>query len=174
MAEQWKPVVGYEGIYEVSSEGRVRSLVTRGRWAAGRILRSTPHPNGYRMVGLWKNGQREVVLVHRVVAFAFLGAPPPEHEVNHHNGDKTDNRARNLEWVTKGENRRHAYRVLGHPPVISYGGAKLDEDKVREIRRRYAEGGVTQVGLAAEYGVSDYAIWSIVNRRTWQHVTEGA
>lgn len=123
IAVEWRPVVGEEGLYEVSSAGDVRSLDRAieivGRWGvarrrlAGRLLRSWPDCNGYRAVYL---SRRRAVNVHRLVALAFLGTPPPGcTDVNHRDGDKANNAVDNLEWCTRRENMVHA-RSLGLAP----------------------------------------------------------
>ena len=122
MAEEiWKPVVGYEGCYEVSNLGRVRSLSRtasiRCRWGGiteryvqGRVLRAhTNGKSGYYMIQLSVLGSRHPRLVHRLVAEAFIPGAEGKGFVNHVNGDKSDNRASNLEWCTRGENMLHAH-----------------------------------------------------------------
>jgi HNH endonuclease/NUMOD4 motif-containing protein len=106
----WLPVPGYEGWYEASDQGDVRSLDRAEQWGQytrrrrGRLLKANPNPAGYLQVGLCKDGGQANVAVHRVVAAAFLGPRPAEHEVRHLNGQKTDNRAENLAWGTAKEN----------------------------------------------------------------------
>ena len=98
---EWKTVRGYEGRYEVSDTGEVRSLIGNMKTLKGAI--ST---KGYRQVALRKEGKTKFKQVHRLVAEAFLGEP--NSTVNHINGDKTDNRAKNLEWASHRENIHHA------------------------------------------------------------------
>lgn len=172
MAVTWKPVPAYEGIYEASDTGKVRRVVGGRGTQAGRVLRPrVQQGTGYMAVNLTVGGQSETRLVHRIIAFAFLGAPPtPEHEVNHRNGNRRDNRLQNLEWVTRGDNHRHAYRTLGRKPVRNFGErngqAKLTKEQVVQVRLRYALGGVTQKQIAAEFGVTQAAISMILTGRT--------
>ena len=108
MIEEWRPVVGYEGLYEVSNLGRVQRLDgfdTLGHPLRGRILAPVQHRNGYLFVSLSK-GTTKIYAIHRLVAETFLGKSEGKTEVNHINEIKTDNRAENLEWVTKSENHR--------------------------------------------------------------------
>ena len=100
--EQWKAVVGYEGIYEVSNYGKVRNVKT------GRILKLGKSKNGYLRVGLHKNGKQKYFLVHRLVAIAFIPNPDNKETVNHIDEDKTNNHVCNLEWMTQKENTRHS------------------------------------------------------------------
>jgi hypothetical protein len=106
--EEWRPVVGYERDYEVSSQGRVRRLSGGQGATAGRLHKLTPNAGGYPHVTLWAGGRSKTHRVHRLVARAFLGEPPEGYAVNHRNGIKVDNRPENLEWVTWDENNRHA------------------------------------------------------------------
>ena len=96
-SEIWKPVVGYESLYEVSSLGRVRSI-PRPR-AKGGIRKLSVRSNGYLYLPLQKNQRKKQALVHRLVAEAFLGPQPSDrHRVTHINGQRQDNRLENLAW----------------------------------------------------------------------------
>lgn len=102
--EIWVDVVGYEGLYQVSNLGRVKA--TKGNIKSSRMQNS-----GYRTMDLYKNNVQKTCTVHRLVAIAFLENPHDKPNVNHKNGDKTDNRLINLEWVTVSENNNHAIRT---------------------------------------------------------------
>lgn len=103
MEEIWKPIKGYEGIYEISNYGNVKSLLRKNR------LR-TLHKNkdGYVEILLSKNGAISSVRVHRLVAEAFVPNNEGKPEVNHKDYDKTNNYSGNLEWVTRKENVNHS------------------------------------------------------------------
>lgn len=114
--EQWKPIRGYEGLYEVSDQGRVRSLdrVLRGSFGTTEVhrgkIRKLSLRSNYLFVGLHKDGVATSYDVHRLVADAFvMGKTKDRNDVNHKNLNKLDNRAVNLEWVTKSENAQHAW-----------------------------------------------------------------
>lgn len=118
--EVWKDIPGFEGAYQVSDLGRVRSLdrsySQRNRWGLatngrrkGKVLSPARGTNGYISYQLGSGVRR---LAHRLVATAFLGPPSPGEEVNHRNGIRDDNRLENLEWVTRGDNHRHSYAKL--------------------------------------------------------------
>lgn len=98
---EWRPVKGYEGLYEVNSEGDIRSLTH------DEIKIPWTHPNGYSFVWLYKDNVKYNARVHRVVAEAFIENPDNKPFIDHINRDRTDNRACNLRWVTKSENMRN-------------------------------------------------------------------
>lgn len=104
--EQWASVRGYEGLYEVSNYGKVRSIMKNGL-----MLSQARNERGYLKVFLCSGGKGENKKVHRLVAEAFLPNEKNLPEVNHINGVKSDNRVENLEWVSTRENIVHAYKT---------------------------------------------------------------
>lgn len=184
VSEEWRQIGASR--YDVSSLGRVRRRFARGydgRWA--HVL--TPHViwTGYHRVKLsgGARGDARDVYVHVLVAEAFIGPKPEGMQVNHRNGNKADNRAENLEYLTPSENTRHAH-ALGlvnvargdrhssrtRPESVLRGekhpAASLSDAQVRAIRERYAAGGVTHRALAAEYGCCGSLVSMIVNHKT--------
>lgn len=116
----WKPIEGYEGLYEVSSSGLVRSVdcfYKTGqyyveRFKAGKILAPKKDKDGYRSVTLYKDGVKHCKRVSRLVCTAFHSNPENKPVVNHKNGDTTCDFEWNVEWATQSENILHSYRVL--------------------------------------------------------------
>lgn len=102
MTELWRPVDGYDGLYEVSDAGRVRSLPRAG--TRGGVLHGDVHPGGYPSVKLSKDGHKTHLTVHTLVISAFRGSRPPGQECRHVNGNPADNRLDNLLWGTSAEN----------------------------------------------------------------------
>jgi hypothetical protein len=174
--EQWRPVVGYEGLYEVSNQGAVRALrrigVYRGRWGESkmvfpaRIMKIGTAPNGYQYVKLKKpNGPSKHYLCHRLVMAAFVG-DPPFLQVNHKDGDKKNNRVENLEYCTAMQNIRHCIDVLGKKRGEGAGTSKLKEMDIPLIRGDKR----TLREIAKDYGVTLQAIWYVKKRINWGHV----
>lgn len=172
VTEEWRPIPDWESLYSVSNLGRVR------RDAAGQGTQPVPyvltprHSHGYRSVSLHGH-RRSTVSVHRLVALAFLGLQHGQ-EVNHKNGDKTDNHAANLECVSHRENMQHAREQLGIPmpqgvPGEKHWNSRLTEAKVLEIRAA-AAAGETHKSISRRYGIAPQSVSEIVTRRKWPHV----
>lgn len=102
MEEIWKQIKNYEGLYEVSNMGRVRSLPRKT--TKGKIISPNVKKNGYLTVSLFKDGKQNYKLIHRLVAEAFIDNPENKSYIDHVNTIKNDNRAENLRWVTQKEN----------------------------------------------------------------------
>ncbi len=177
--EIWKPIAGFENLYEVSNLGRVRSLgreISQGNrwggrityWRAGVDLQLSVATNGYYQVTLCKRGEPHQKMVHSLVAEAFLGPRPEGMLVLHDDGVRTNPALSNLYYGTYQDNAddagRHGTRVLGERHL----SAKLTEDDVREIRR--LEGKLTQREFGDRYGVTEGAIAHILKGRNWKSV----
>lgn len=114
MPEEWRPVAGYEGLYEVSDLGRIRSVKNEKTKHRGLVLSQAHNRGRYRQVTLKKGGHGRTLMVHQVVAHAFLGEQKPGLEVRHLNGDKEDNGVANLAYGTKSENMKDMVRHGTH------------------------------------------------------------
>lgn len=128
--EQWRDIEGYEGLYQISNYGNVLSVVFGSKnhprlKQESRLLRLAASSSGYYHVQLYKNGVPSTRLVHKLVASAFISNPEKKPEVNHKDGDKSNNRVENLEWVTKSENLKHAALTgLRVSPMIGMTGER--------------------------------------------------
>ena len=165
MQEIWKQVVGYEGVYSVSSHGRLR------RDSVGNIIRPCIS-SGYQKVVLLKNGIRNGKRLHRLVAEAFLGLCPVGMECNHKNGVKHDNRLENLEWVTPRENMQHASRngFLTNRKRRS-GSIALKQERADWARRIYSHGLNTIRDLSEGFGVSPQTMrWALNYERQFSAI----
>lgn len=163
--EQWENIVDYEGVYEVSDQGRVRRVET------GKIRIPGKRREGYLIVNLSKNGTTATRIIHRLVAIAFVQNPDNKPEVNHKNGIKIDNRASNLEWATIAENAVHAFELgLRESMVGSENGqSKLVEEDIPEIYRLRTEG-LSHSAIAKEFNVSRSLIGWVLSGKGWKHV----
>lgn len=163
--EMWLPIVGYVGVYEVSNFGRVRRF-------GGRALRPIARRDGYAHVCLSKSGKILTVMIHRLVALAFLGPRPDGLVINHKDGNKRNNRAANLEYITYQENSRHAIDFLGIGRGDRHGQAKLNTEQVIEIRRAFANGEKALAEIARDFRISRTHAARIVNGKSWTHLPE--
>lgn len=127
--ETWKAVVDYEGLYEVSDQGRVKSVGTR---ISSRIMRlQTRKRDGYVVVSIGPAAARKNAKVHRLVAEAFLPNPEALPDVDHRNGDKADNRVENLRWATKSTNGLNRHRTFGAVPKLGVAESASETNPFR-------------------------------------------
>lgn len=170
--EEWKDVVGYEGLYQVSSLGRVKSFHSwRGK--KERIINPFPNRDGYRKVDLrTSDGKRKTKSVHTLVLEAFAGEQPPEMQCNHKDGIKSNNRLENLEYCTRCENVLHTYRNLGRVPMRGerHGLSKLTEKEVLEMRHLHSIGRYNYKELGEVFKVSQVTARRIIIRMVWKHI----
>ena len=180
MPEEWRPVVGFEGLYEVSDLGRVRSLPRVAYRANSTVLnfkgalkKSNLMSAGYHHVTITRDGVSSQRLVHVLVAEAFLPNPDGLPEVNHLNLDQLANVPSNLEWSSHQRNIAHA-RDHGrlHGFTNKRRRCKLQPDQVRTIRAR-ALSGEKHETIAADYSVSRRMISMIANGDRWNESFDG-
>jgi hypothetical protein len=169
----WKPIPETCQSYSASDTGEIRrDKPVKGHHKAGQCLAQGEDRYGYKQTSISVSGRQRTVTVHRLVALAFLGDPPPDKpQINHKNGVKTDNRPENLEWCSVGHNIRHAF-ALGLNTARSgeaSTSSKLTEDKAAEILSRKRVRGLGVV-WAREFGVTPGAISMLLKRKTWKHL----
>lgn len=168
--EQWRPVLGYEGLYEVSSMGKVRSVdrevfnKANGTYSTikGYDRKLDFVGKKYAQIGLNKNSKCKKFLIHRLVAIAFIPNPLGKSEVNHIDHDKHNNCAENLEWVSRSENAGHAKkmgRYSNMPRGESRPNAILTREAVEHIRRKE----MRNIEYCNLYGVKPSTITCIQN-----------
>lgn len=136
-----------------------------------RFIKCHPIKVGYFMVCFRINGKTKFFYAHRVIGVTLIPNPDNKPQINHINGIKTDNRLENLEWVTRSENLKAAFKT----GIKSNNGennskSKLKEVLVLEIRKKYLRYVNTAKMLSKEYGVSTHTIKQIVQRRRWAHI----
>ena len=166
MQETWKTINDYDGLYEISNTGKVKSF-----YGKFKILKNCKLINGYLRVGLCKTKKQRLFLVHRLVAKAFIPNHNNYPQVNHKNGIKNDNYIENLEWVTRSQNVLHAHaNGLISQSGEKNAGSKLKNKDILDIRRLYKTGNFSQRKIAAMFAVSGANVFNIVNSKTWINV----
>lgn len=181
--ERWLPVVGYEGYYEVSDLGRVRSLDRvvhyppsrshlngYARLWKGQVLLPSSDKRGYRSVNLCRDGEVTTCSVHRLVLEAHVGPCHPGWVACHGEAGVSDNSVSNLEWGPQEKNLGEDKRrdgTMTQPAGEAHPNAKLTWEKVQEIKIRLAAG-ENQYKIAADYGVSQGRISAIKQGQTWR------
>lgn len=173
MNEEWRPVGGYEGLYEVSDQGRVRRIAPGRGVRVGRILKPQRHTHDYRTVTLTDDGAQTQFLVHRLVAAAFLPRPLPGFDhVNHKDGHKDHNAIGNLEYTTRSGNVQHAIKNGLAKVGDRHFRSVLTAAQVREIRAAWSQRDCSQSELASRYSVSRGAIVGIIYGKNWKQLRE--
>ena len=167
MQEIWKDIEGYEGLYQVSNLGRVKSVDRYVDWYGskqfkrGRIIaqRKRRKNSSYLSVSLWKDNKPLAITVHRLVAIAFVPNPEGKPQVNHIDENPENNRADNLEWVT-------AYENMHYNALID----RINERVAKPVQAFNEAGELIysfdSIGEAEKYGFNRYAISSNINGRT--------
>ena len=160
--EIWKDIPEYEGVYQVSNLGRVRSL----KWGKQRILKGGKNPKGYSLASLCKDGNVITNKIHRLVMLAFVGES--DLQVNHKNGAKSDNRLENLEYCTSSENTQHAYDTGLMARGENHHRSKLTRACAKRIK--YGHQGLTQQAIAEIYGIAQSKVSDIRSGKIWKHI----
>lgn len=162
--EIWKDVMGYEGLYRISSKGRIFSITKQ-------IIKSLQinKKDGYTRVTLSKNSKHRSYPVHRLVAQAFLENPENKPTVNHIDGNKNNNFLENLEWATHREQVLHAIEtgLLVPKRGENHHNSKLNNNSVKEIKDLLENTNKTQVEISNQFGVSKSQITNIKQRKSW-------
>lgn len=153
MEEIWKPIQGYEGLYEISSYGNVASL-NYNRTGVRKILRPRPSANGYYFVGLHKDNKEKMIPIHRLVAIAFVENPNGYNVINHKDENKRNNNFENLEWCTCKYNINYSLK--------NRGGKKITK-RTRKIAQIGCDNSVVKIwdNLIQIRNEMNYSDWSI-------------
>ena len=172
--ETWRDIPGYEGLYQVSDKGRVRSLdryieYSNGKlvFYKGKIIKQNEDKHGRMLLRLSKNKNRKSYFVHSLVALAFIGERPKDYVVAHCDGNNKNNDLSNLRYDTVRENSIDMYR---HGYKVTIG--KLSIEDVVRIRELYKTGDYTQVDIAKMYNVRRPTIGKIVRRETFNWLND--
>jgi hypothetical protein len=161
MIEVWKDIKGYEGLYQISNLGNVKSI-----YRYKKKLKPYKNKNGYYYVNLYKNNQLKHLYIHRLVAENFISNFEKKSFVNHKNGIKTDNRVFNLEWCTRSENELHKHNILEK---------QVKKVKCLETNNIY----ISIADASRKTNIGKGNIWSCCNGRrqtaggyTWRYINE--
>jgi len=171
--EVWKDIKDYEGFYQVSNLGNIKSLSRTIKWRGCFIIKKgielkKKTNKGYKSIGLNKNGEHKNMSIHRLVAVAFIPNIENKPQVNHINGIKSDNRVENLEWCTRSENQLHAVANKLNIAIKgeSHYNSKLTEKDVIDIRNS----NLSSYKLAITYNVTHQTISRAKNKECWKHI----
>jgi len=155
MIEVWKDIKGYEGLYQISNLGKVKSFHHRKE-----IIRKTCLSKGYRMVNLHKDGIYRPITIHKLVATYFISNPDSKPQINHIDGLKENNIYTNLEWCTGSENIKHAYKI-----GLEKGRPKINREQAKIIKGLKGTKSLSNIGKM--FNVSKTTIWKIFNNKRW-------
>jgi hypothetical protein len=175
--EIWKTIDGYEGLYEISNLGRVKSLsriiqrdgIFGNKKIKERIIKPSITNGGYYRLNLINNKIKTSFSIHRLLALYFLPNYENKPQVNHINGIKTDNRLENLEWCTAKENINHAFKIglITAKNGINHNKCKLNTFEVLEIRKNKNN---TLKEISKKYNISISVISKIKHNKLWKHI----
>lgn len=184
MGEVWRYVPDWDGYYQVSNQGRVRSVERTAEYGTrstkvkrcfqtwrGRILKLYLGRDGYHRVEFRRNGKRTSYLVSRLVAIAFLPNPLNKPQVNHKNGVRSDNRVHNLEWATGKENVRHAVESGLMPKGESKPTAVFCDSDIRKMRKMRNVDGLMLKEIAMLFKTDTGTVSKIARGLRWGHVS---
>lgn len=174
--EIWKPVKGYEGFYEISNKGRIRSKERTIEKSNGTICtykpkmrKLIPTPQGHLRVILTKNSKQKAFLVHRLVAEAFISNLEDKPYVCHKNDIPDDNIIENLYWGTHSDNSKDMYKNNDIPQHGEHNPrSKLTKDDVKWILSNHQD--YKNIKMAEMFSVSDSMISKIIKRKAWVHI----
>lgn len=165
----WKTIKGFEKLYVISDNGDIKSLLKkRGFYKQKeKLLKQKITKFGYKTTRLWKNNKGKDVLVHRLVAETFISNKFNKPQVNHKDGNKLNNNANNLEWMTSSENLKHAFKT-GLKSLVGnkHNNRKLSQVKVNNIRKSILK----NIVLAKKYRVSPATICLIRKNKLWKQL----
>ena len=171
MQEIWKDIAGFEGRYQVSNKGNVKSLYFLGH-NAEKLMKLSNHHSGYLIVQLGKHPAK-TYLVHQLVARAFIPLVNGKKFVNHIDGNKHNNCVDNLEWVSHEENIKRSYERgnhVGRATGVKNTRAKLDESLVTEMRIEYWYYSTPIMTISKKYNVPWSTVSHVVNGETWVNI----
>lgn len=175
MSQNWKDIPGFEGRYQASLCGQVKSLSrtifnhARTRVCKEKLLKENTDKYGYKYLSLYAgDGKPKTFKVHRLVALTYFGCS--DLCVNHKDGDKANNSASNLEYVTIEQNNKHAREVIGvkMPKGSGHYNFRITEDDKTEIRNMIASG-IKRIDVAKMFGIHEFTTYKIITGKQCKH-----
>lgn len=175
-------IFGYEGYYQIADNGNVfsceREIKIKSRKGKDFFIKYKAKKmklhlgnNGYKYIMFSKDNHQKVYLVHRLVAIAFISNPENKPEVNHIDGNKSNNNVLNLEWVNKSENSKHAFRMgFINQSGENNGDSKLTKKQVVTIKEMISQKKIIQKDIARIFNVSEENICAIKKGRSWSFI----
>jgi hypothetical protein len=173
--EIWKDIKGYEGLYQISNQGRVKKLPTlitnshRSYICKEKIMTCFPDKNGYLIKQLTKNKKKIGIKVHRLVGLHFIENPFNLPQINHEDGIKSNNNDWNLKWCDGFYNQQHA-RDTGLNTCFAENHPLTKLSNVDVINIRNLKGKIKQIDIARQYKVSPMCISRIINNQSWKRI----
>ena len=164
--EIWKDIAGYEGLYQISTMGRIKSFV----FGAGKILNPGASGYDYKKVTLCKNGEHRHVNIHALVAKSFIGNCPKNKEVRHLNGKGTDNRLSNLKYGTRSENNLDKFLHGTDNNGSRNHMAKLCEVDVLKMRGIRKTTGLSYEKIAKLFNITAMTAYRAITKQSWRYV----
>jgi len=165
MEEIWRPIINYEGLYEVSNYGKIKSF----KYGKERILKSKRNKSGHLTIALHKNSTPHYFYIHRLVLETFIGPCPKGMESCHNDGNPSNNFIDNLRYDTKSNNQRDRIKHGTDQKGSNNNHSILTEEKVMGIKRDLTSG-LSYTKIAKKYSVSKSAIAHINKGRSWEHI----
>ena len=171
--ETWKPIPMYKGWYSASNFGRIRRDKKGKGTYPGRILRIKAHDiSGHLCLSLSNGSEknRKRFHLHVLIARTFIGKRQKGLVCNHKDGIKINNIPNNLEYITQGENIKHAFKIGLMPVGEKHYRAKHSNKQILQIMKEYKEGTASQRAIGRKYGISSSIINRIINRKIWRYL----
>lgn len=162
--ESFRDIIGYESHYEISNLGRVRNKRT------GRFIVTKQGKLGYPKVNLWKSNKYKTILIHRLIGIHFIPNPLNYKEINHIDGNRTNNSIENLEWVSRKQNCIHAVETGLVPLGQARRNSKLTNAQAMEIYKLSHSGTMKRQEIANMFQISTTQVSQIKNKREWRHI----
>lgn len=173
MDEAWKDIDGYDGIFQISSLGRVarNTPTTTGKISTiPHIMSQWINWNRYHLITLCYKNKKKHFTVHSLVLKAFVGPRPDGMEAAHLDNNRSNNRSDNLIWCTRKENHSHKKIHGTQQHGAANGHARFTNEQVLKMRSLYEQSGWTQSEIARKYDARQGTIHQILKRKTWKHI----